>query len=501
MAIDLLNGVVFLSIKIMVLAGVTVLLLNRSRNTSSANLHNIAVLALLGIFLIPLIMLSLPSIALPVVPESWSAALQSPLNTQLQWLFAVYLLIASAFISHLLYELVVLRRLHSGKVIEFPARYLNLALRIQEQLGLRRKVNFVCNHKVRSPMSWGCVKPQVAMPMESLLWTEDRFRRVLIHELAHIKRRDWLTKIVAHIVAAIFWFIPGVRLLKRKIDWFSELACDDWVLGLEKEGLSYASDLLSLSQLDCKSRRSSMANALTGSNNIYSRIGAVLDSSRVRFYTAFETTFYCVVGSILVVFFAMLKIETYSKNSSLPAVFFHEYTLAEKQKSIEAKATGMPENALVSPVGLEPILEPSESARAFAQQAFYSAKAHVEAVDFAPMLEARELSSAAFLELRELGVPPKQVEYALLHSVRPEYPKRALQRGIEADVTVTFDISPSGLVQNVRTQSSSGLDVFEQAASAALEQYYFQPRFENGRPVVSKNIKEHFQFRIIEGAN
>jgi len=62
------------------------------------------------------------------------------------------------------------------------------------------------------PMTWGWRRPVVLLPDEARGWTEGRLRAVLLHELAHVRRRDWLSHRMADAVCALYWFHPLVWL-------------------------------------------------------------------------------------------------------------------------------------------------------------------------------------------------------------------------------------------------------------------------------------------------
>ena len=80
----------------------------------------------------------------------------------------------------------------------------------REMLRLDRPVNLLQSSDNVMPLTWGWLQPVVLLPAEAAEWPEERRRIVLLHELAHIKRRDCLTQFVARIVCALYWFNPLV---------------------------------------------------------------------------------------------------------------------------------------------------------------------------------------------------------------------------------------------------------------------------------------------------
>lgn len=85
-----------------------------------------------------------------------------------------------------------------------------------------------------------------------------------------------------------------------------------------------------------------------------------------------------------------------------------------------------------------------------------------------------------------------------LNDVSPEYPRYALQRGIEGHVKLAFTINRAGAVENVRVIEASPQNVFEREARRAAVRWRFAPRTEGGLAVAREAVKTLY-FRL-EGA-
>jgi beta-lactamase regulating signal transducer with metallopeptidase domain len=72
--------------------------------------------------------------------------------------------------------------------------------------------------------------------------------RVVLHEIAHLRRRDGVIFALQQIAAALYFFSPGLIILNRALDIEREIACDDWVLERSADAAPYANCLLRLAE-------------------------------------------------------------------------------------------------------------------------------------------------------------------------------------------------------------------------------------------------------------
>ena len=99
-----------------------------------------------------------------------------------------------------------------------------------------------------TPWTWGVRRPVVFLPRGFAGWPRRKQQDALIHELAHVSRRDCLTQILAHALAVVFWFQPLVWLLRLRLGRLAEQACDDHVLATGSPAPDYAQWLLDIAR-------------------------------------------------------------------------------------------------------------------------------------------------------------------------------------------------------------------------------------------------------------
>lgn len=157
-------------------------------------------------------------------------------------------------------------------------------LNLSNSLGISRSVRLLeCNNPLAMPLAYGVFRPVVILPAGAAQWLEGRRRVVLLHELAHIARNDWLLQICSEVVRALHWFHPLVWLAAARLRQESERACDDAVLLSGVAPSHYASQLLDLARtLKNSGRAWSTALAIARPTNLERRFAAMLNPSLNR---------------------------------------------------------------------------------------------------------------------------------------------------------------------------------------------------------------------------
>ncbi len=124
--------------------------------------------------------------------------------------------------------------------------WLSLTQRLANRLGVTRPLTLLRGERLAVPVTWGIVYPAVLLPQDADSWSEERRRFVLVHEMAHVKRFDALTQLLAQISVAVFWFDPLVWLAAHRMRVEREHACDDYVLRDGTTPSLYAGELLEM---------------------------------------------------------------------------------------------------------------------------------------------------------------------------------------------------------------------------------------------------------------
>jgi beta-lactamase regulating signal transducer with metallopeptidase domain len=119
---------------------------------------------------------------------------------------------------------------------------------LSRRMGIRRPVRLLRADALPVPVTWGVMRPAIALPPDAGTWSADRRRIVLLHELAHVRRLDAAWRPLAHLALALFWFDPLVWLAVRRLDTEAEHACDDVVLAHDVRPSLYVRELVRIAR-------------------------------------------------------------------------------------------------------------------------------------------------------------------------------------------------------------------------------------------------------------
>jgi len=128
--------------------------------------------------------------------------------------------------------------------------------------------------EIDAPIVIGSVFPVVVVPRSSAGWTAERWRVVLLHELAHVRQRDGIANLIAQLARAVHWVNPLAHVALRRLREERELAADDAVIHGGARASTYAEHLLAIAQV---SSQRAPATALAMADGFESRIVALLD--------------------------------------------------------------------------------------------------------------------------------------------------------------------------------------------------------------------------------
>jgi len=130
--------------------------------------------------------------------------------------------------------------------------------------------------EVAVPFTLGWRNSVIVLPATWRQWEDFKLRSVLVHELAHIQRRDWATAVVAAINRAVFWFHPLAWWIENRLATLSEEACDARAIRFVGDASNYASVVLAFARA-ATHRRVAAATSMARTSKAGRRIDRILE--------------------------------------------------------------------------------------------------------------------------------------------------------------------------------------------------------------------------------
>lgn len=180
---------------------------------------------------------------------SWWQQLQIAFHQLFSFISLFYLVWLAYRFAQLAFQYQDLRRDARMGLHKSPATWRIFVDTMSSRMTLGKKVEIWLSDKIDSPQIMGWIKPIVLLPVSAInQLSPAQIEAILIHELAHIKRNDYIFNWIVSILENLFFFNPFVKLFISVIREEREHACDDWVLQFPFTPSEYAEALLLLEQ-------------------------------------------------------------------------------------------------------------------------------------------------------------------------------------------------------------------------------------------------------------
>jgi beta-lactamase regulating signal transducer with metallopeptidase domain len=175
----------------------------------------------------------------------------------------------------------LIRRLRLSSMVEIPESVRSAFERLAQKMGIVRRIDLMVCERISGPLAMGVFRSAVLLPVSALTHLNaDQLEVVLAHELAHIRRGDYLWNMIQTAVETLFFFHPAVWWLGGHLRQQRELCCDDVALSCCSDPVVYATALLRLEEQ--RGSRLQLAMALDGhgsGSGLKTRIVRILQGS------------------------------------------------------------------------------------------------------------------------------------------------------------------------------------------------------------------------------
>jgi len=190
--------------------------------------------------------------------------------------------------------------------------------KISAQLGITKKVFVYISELVTSPVTVGYLKPIILLPAAALSnLSTQQVEAILLHELSHIRRYDYLVNFLVSIISTFLYFNPFVKQFISAIEEERENCCDQLVLQFGYDKVGYASALLTLEKLSVS--RHALALGAAGKNYLLNRIEKIVGMEKKKGFRRNQFAGLLAALFCIVVFNSILIIKDKKQSSNLYA--------------------------------------------------------------------------------------------------------------------------------------------------------------------------------------
>jgi beta-lactamase regulating signal transducer with metallopeptidase domain len=180
----------------------------------------------------------------PTVRPPW--IFQLALADVVPWLVGAWIVGASVCLLLSSRRVAAVRRLRGGEPIDDPA-VLGMLDRLLARLGWSKRIPLLCVDGLASPGVVGVFKPVILIPSSLATGlTPDQWEAILTHELAHIRRWDYLVNLSQLVVESLLFFNPAAWWISRQVRLEREACCDAAVVDLTAQPFKYATLLVDI---------------------------------------------------------------------------------------------------------------------------------------------------------------------------------------------------------------------------------------------------------------
>jgi TonB family protein len=417
----------------------------------------------------------------------WPVRMAVALDHALPWILLAWFAGVILFVGRLNVGLLVARRMRSAGTTAAPVELQQIFEALRRRLGVERAVRLMHSALVQAPTVIGWLRPVVLIPASCLTGLSTmQIEAVLAHELAHIRRHDYLVSVLQSVIETLLFYHPAVWWVSKQVRRERECCCDEMAVAVGGDRLAYARALSLLEE-----RRSFYPEVALGAN------GGVLKIRIKRFLGCKEdaavSQFAAFTVLALIVALAGSYVVTVARAES--GAVSHAARAASPM-DLEPAA---PLNTLIAAPAVREyrFKGPIEFAQAAAPVA---PPAPLEPVLNAPPPPPPPPIEPTAPPPAVLAAPggPVRVSAAVVAGMAlskpdPVYPAEAKAAHVQGAVILHAIISKQGAIEKLEVISGNGMLV--NSARDAVSQWTYKPYLLNGQPVeVETSITVNYTF-------
>jgi len=405
--------------------------------------------------------------------------------------------------------------------------------RLAQRMGVTQSVRLLESARAESPLLLGWLKPAILVPSAALLQLSPAaLEAILAHELAHIRRFDYLVNLLQSFVEALLFFHPCAWWLSSRIRELREHCCDDAAAALCGDPLILAEGLSALERLRRRIQSDPEPALAAAKGNLMSRITRLFQPQEAPAASLRGLT-WALVGAALLGAAALTAQQAAPKTKAAPPQApshrasdkvenfdFSHIKITHRPSApaypAEAKAQGIQGTVVVQltvdeqgvPVTVEALEGPPQlhpTAIAYAQSWRFEpvqvdGKAVKARFKLTMPFRLRGEEPATKISQGKVDATPGEAQdtdfsriKVALQPPAPAYPAEAKAQRIQGTVVIEITVDEQGVPVGVR--ALSGPEELRPTAMGYAEQWRFKPHRVNGKPTKAR-FKLSMPFRL-----
>lgn len=360
---------------------------------------------------------------------------------------------------------------------------------LQQKMQMQRAIRLLESARISAPLVIGWLKPVILIPPSSVCGLDwHQAEMILAHELAHIRRHDYLFNLLQVMVETLLFYHPVVHWISRDARNEREFCCDDIAMQICGDRLNY---LKALTELEQRRQPTSTALAANGGTLLQRAYRLVYRIEPVGAPPTWSVMLVLVGGFLAATPLmrpvrATTQIAAHVSVASSPTAVIQ--TVIPASRNLQVAAVRMPaRRAVPAPTRITP---PAATALLAKLSVIPLPPQTVIPLAAAPPPQPAEVSIPAASGITLVAPHPLS---------RPQYPYVALRDGLGGSVQVAFRINANGQTADIRTQVISGPAMLASTTRAALENWQFNPVRVNGK-TLTPQVNLEFVFSAEPGS-
>lgn len=454
------------------------------------------------------------------ISTEFSSGIMNPLDSMIllvqkaiPYIVAIWLISVLLISGHLFQSWLALLKLSRQPSTKLSNNILRKLQEVSKELKLKATPIITISEKIDIPATFGFFKPVILLPFSLISkLPQEQMEAILVHELCHIKRADFLHNIFQLLVETLFFYHPLTKWVSRDIRKIREQCCDEMVLKLKTNPIVYANALTNIASIYNKHNHSDTSHLQIAATDgeLFNRIKFLMLDKRAK---APLTNIILGVTFSLIALLVFNNITSVSNKLALTNTSNSENTIqmndsynrpqyqtpniyniinnqTKKHEPVVKKYTAkiLPTNNIKTPIldnktapdNTEIILNDNGGNIIVAEK--------IET----PIVDKNIIKPVINDSIGDINSPESIIKSAtfpkLIRKTNPVYTRLARSSGIEGTVILSFNIDKNGKVKKIDVDKSSPLKLLDGSAKSALRKWRFDPKSIN-----VSNINHRYQ--------